>query len=98
MAREEEEARQEQEVERLRRQMAALRQVGLAVQHRRGGGCLLLLLNLLPDGGQVPDVGLEVGLLQAVACGPNDEAEVTGPMPLDDLAQALPLLVRIDSA
>ena len=55
-------------------------------------------LNSLPDGAQVTDIGLEVGFPYPVPGGANDKAEVFGPYPVDDLAQALALLVGIDSA
>ncbi len=81
--------------------------VGEVADHPQGqrelgverAGCpdlLLADLDLVPYRCQVTDVGLEIGLAGPLAGGADDEAEVPGPDPVHDLAQAPAFAIPVD--
>ena len=76
----------------------AQRQIVLRVEDRRRGLVGVALLDRGPDGREVADVGLEVGLAHAIAGRADDEAELRRPQALDDLAQSSSFLVGSDPA
>ena len=75
----------------------AKRQVVLGVEHGRRAGFGMAVLDRCPDRCEVTDVCLEVGLAHPVSRRPDDEAEVLGAQPLDDLAEPAAFLVGADA-
>src|SRR4029453_12869977 len=69
----------------------------LAVEHRGRAHLVLADLDVVPDLGQVADVGLQVRVAGALAGGADDEAEVARPDALHDLPQPPPLAVGVDA-
>ncbi len=70
----------------------------LAVQDGRRAHLILADLDVVPNGRQVADVGLEVGVARAFARGADDEAEVRRFHALHDVAQASALAIGVDLA
>ena len=57
----------------------------------------LLVLNIFPDGCEIFDVGLDIGLARTVAGCANDESQIVRAVACDDLTQAPTFSFRLDA-